>query len=617
VALATAASLCAISTVATSLRDSIVSQLGHNVRRACKAEDASTSDRFCEQESDQGPECSCQEVCHVWGDPYVAPFWSECAVKSMSNAKKTYTLWHLPEKPGRAAIEITNTIFELNRRADYVEAVFINGEMVLHVDNCTDEHGSATNAAEISTFDTHSDRLLASMVHEAQASGAEALPIRDTDVTITVKAICFFKRVWHLKATVTIVDNGVGKYDDMSFHSVNLNTTTPMFADDTGACVSPAEVATQKNLNCGRRSSEKSTEGRTCSCGTGCSVYGDPRVFDFYAKRPEKTRDASGSVKFTPCDSEHNCFKLDKAKKVNKDPSKTVLFSFGDIFGVDIRIDKCEYVREFNVYMFNPQRAKDCEITTYPGIPESVDDMSLSEDDVEAQYGNVAYRAKDLCRGSTAQQRTTVQVPSDLNGRTWNSDFSEGYDLGIYAKLVSGKFMRLNRGGTVKQCAKMNSISESDVVELIDYGTTQVTGKCHKTKFSSRRYFNLCIKRSNVIRTAYEPLFDTVKRVRFRKINKYLHPEQDQSRSMSNATASEEFSSLLLAMEDDPVVGGYCPLGQNSLGNSKYRPDDKIHYMDVQLGRGGTTMSLTNAPTLPPSLDDQALDDRSLEDESD
>jgi len=534
----------------------------------------------------------------------------------MRNVRKTYTLWHLPETPGRQAITITNTVFR-KKRADWVEAVFIDGNLLLHVDNCTDIYDSATNERKVEFLTTNSDlKLFKALENGAQASEAQEL---NEDVKIEVTSHCHFhsgREVWHLQVAIEIEDEGAGKFKDVSFTEANLNSSTPMFANDEGECIFPEGYRKrERDLNCARRSEakrgqERSPEGRQCACESGCSIYGDPYVYDFYTPTPNETESTSGSTISRSCTKESGCFKLEKRKKLKKDPRKRVLFSFGDLFGVKLNVDRCEFTKEISILMHNPHTIPECMISSFPGKYDGIDDMQLSDAEADMQYSNVQLIAKCVCDGPTAQSRQLLQVPSQQHARTWYSPLPSGYDLGIYAKLRSGKFMRLKRDGSVNECAEKNNIDVNEVVELVDYGAAQVTTKCHymRDKGKTKPYFNVCVRRSELIRTPYEPLFNTVKRVKFRKLSKYLKPGEQQE-LMANATSFEEYRSLLLAMDQGIAVGGYCPLGQNVIQGSVHHSDDHIYYMPALLADKDTS-SVINC-TLAPSMDDQALDDQS------
>jgi len=496
---------------AVSLRDQLVTALGGALQAtttnySCKydAEDGDR-DRFCEpmvnsrgidiQSRRNG--CNCQEICHVWGDPHLAPFYSPCSAYTM-NTPGTYTLYMIPKEQGREELHLEAVVGEPRTSSRGSEPVYIVGlklddKMFMSVDECYDKNGKAMiGESQTGSRMVQSDAAL--------KRGA------DPDTRIVWTSTCSERHsAVHLSVTISVEDyntlNGAGS-------GLTEGKSTVMFAKDWGVCTDPfkygsgetdasSELAVSllevddNKLTCKRKSEIKTNQGvdgRECTCNAQCSVFGDPNVHDFL-EDPKSTE----------------TFKIPGEGTMKSAYEQgRVLYEFTDNFAVFAHMNACEHIEELEI-LVNKNYAptlgrKDCTPIGYD--PEK--EVPLSD------FKVFRFNANDLCKTDedfAAETRKSIVFPSESDTRYY-SPAVEGLDFGMYGVLdpsssSAGAYTsaRVSRDTRLKACPVTNSkqTTSEPFQSFLDMGGVRVTMKCHRTRSTKRlestAFFNVCIER--------------------------------------------------------------------------------------------------------------------------
>mmetsp|Transcript_14141 Transcript_14141/g.45311 ORF Transcript_14141/g.45311 Transcript_14141/m.45311 type:complete len:577 (+) Transcript_14141:52-1782(+) len=540
-----AAALCAGQVQGTSLRDSLLASLDAEAdlgrRHSCKEEEAKSKrfaardlqDRYCENGSKRAESCSCNEVCHIWGDPHAAPFWSSCS-SHLKKREGIFPFWVLPAREGRIGVDISANVFR-EKRDYWIKELLVNNESVMHVDNCTLDGGAPTNFIASNTFQLRSDANLAS-----------GNLVNDVDVTYT--SYCYYKHsTWHLNVTIAVQDNGATRsvFTDLSPQGGEdgVPDSTIMFSDDSGVCVDPRPYISKKTLNCGRESDIKVADaihGRDCSCSSQCATYGDPYLYDLFATQPEN---GNGDA----CKGE--CFKLPKSRVLNRPnlfgDQGRILYNFKNRFAVQIQLNKCEQIKAVKVFYLRPDaRIQSCN-KTYASHA-----MSITSLDPEDAIDVTEYTAENLCSKETDfdfNDRTRYLIPSTVKDAHIFSEDLKGFDLGRFVRMRDGQILELPRDSDVKQCFKPD-----DVEDIMDMGSVQIVLKCHRV-VTKQPYFNLCVERNEINVVKYNRDMDTRRKIKISSLLQ-LDPAADGAASLR----------FLEEMETAAMTGGWCALGRRT-----------------------------------------------------
>jgi len=518
----------------------------------------SEQDRYCEANYLPLEACGCKEVCHIWGDPHVSPFFSACSTTSMSKPK-VYTFFELPANasdPDRIPIKVTGKVEKIMNRFKFVTELYV------------DYAGEVEGGSGPSSFDGAQPLITAKDCdNNLNEYLRYAFPLLDTpeeSVILYLTAVCETKHANHLNVTLTITDN-VKSIDTESINTLldlaqstqiepqrmssEMPDSTSRFPDDFGVCTDPRKYGDSSRKGYGKNpfwmhgdKCKRPTsygDGRDCACGAQCSAFGDPHVHPFSSKHK-----AGGG------------FKADITKAEFR-----VMYSVFPTYSGVISVNECGFTTGyFAVYL------KD--VLPDPENLYNPDNYRVNE-----------YVAADLCSADSdtaSLTRKVIHAPQPVaqsntdilaNDEAVYSQSYSGYQVGKFLVYDDGTSQVIPRNmedniATFIQHTKASSESSAEVASVVDFGGVQAILKCHGTEVSkrfptSRPYFNICIEHGN--------------------INADAPPVDDSSESrISRLTprASSPVTASMLAIEKVLETGGWCATGA-AKNKSKKRFDNR------------------------------------------
>mmetsp|Transcript_20776 Transcript_20776/g.52671 ORF Transcript_20776/g.52671 Transcript_20776/m.52671 type:complete len:581 (-) Transcript_20776:53-1795(-) len=505
-------------------------------------------DRFCERSNKVAETCTCNEVCNVWGHPFVAPFWSKCAV-NVVNEPGSYPVWYLPPTKGRDEVNITAAVDPAESGGFAVTGLYVNDDLVMLAEDCVDSlTGSPTEYVATDIISLKSDNLLARK------------PKAEDDVSVIWKSLCTWKNSrWQLNVTVIIKDNGATKSTAMDStvpdDVATIPSSTIMFAKDSGLCVDPRDyINGARRLICGRVSDSKAgldMDARECSCSSQCAAYGKPWVYDLFAKHPKNGGKDECSSK------NKECFALPAGDNVESRQDQ-VLYNFKNRFAAEAVMDECKHISAVRLYFLRKRdRVARCNRGFQPeSITSYEDPEDLAMDEISA--AEVCVNEEDF----DFTDRKRLLIPSETMRTRFFSPDLNGYDLGLFARMDDGDLLEIPRDKDVKECLNPNRVTE-----LIDFGGVQVILKCHRL-VTGTPYFNVCVERNGVRRAEYRADMDTTKRLHIDRLLLQVDPESVEGADRRT----------LLAVEAAAQSGGHCAVGEAlKTGGYTYRESSAVH----------------------------------------
>eukprot|EP00515_Schizochytrium_aggregatum_P020955 CAMPEP_0202118316 /NCGR_PEP_ID=MMETSP0965-20130614/43088_1 /ASSEMBLY_ACC=CAM_ASM_000507 /TAXON_ID=4773 /ORGANISM="Schizochytrium aggregatum, Strain ATCC28209" /LENGTH=604 /DNA_ID=CAMNT_0048688239 /DNA_START=55 /DNA_END=1869 /DNA_ORIENTATION=- len=453
--------------------------------RSCvkPADDRNTEDRYCESNFKPASVCGCKEVCHIWGDPHVSPFFSGCSEVSMKKPG-VYTLYQIPENPNwpdRLPIKIEGEVIRSERnKYRFVKKLMIDDRVVMSVADCKEN---------VNTLFKNKYVILDNSVNQT---------------LLTVESNCNQRHELHLNVTISL-DNGIKGADDNDLATIlsdaqqavrgtmnadGVPESTVYFDDDFGVCTDPLKYSnpnangapqSSNSYNYGKnpfwsRSEECSrpsglADGAECSCNQQCAAYGDPHMYDFPRKQ-ELGNDFLANV---------------------KDPKNRVIYSAAPYYSAVVAIDECAYIRKFwAIY------AKDVAVNANPEDP--------------VNYHVVTYDASELCADESdvdpadrtkyfAPQQVVdpgVSATAAIDSMVYDPTV-QGFNTGTFVKFDDNSVEPVPRS-LQSNPEQFISIWNKSPNSIIETGGVQAVLKCHTTEDRDvRRYFNVCIERKGVL----------------------------------------------------------------------------------------------------------------------
>eukprot|EP00514_Thraustochytrium_sp_LLF1b_P010774 CAMPEP_0184540520 /NCGR_PEP_ID=MMETSP0199_2-20130426/685_1 /TAXON_ID=1112570 /ORGANISM="Thraustochytrium sp., Strain LLF1b" /LENGTH=635 /DNA_ID=CAMNT_0026934125 /DNA_START=176 /DNA_END=2083 /DNA_ORIENTATION=- len=519
-------------------------------------------DRYCESVFQELPACGCKEVCHIWGDPHVSPFFSACSEVSM-HKPGMYTLYELPPNDNeyRQPIKIQGEVEKLkNKKSGATVGKFVTALYITY-DNTEEGEDDNNLTPNEYMFDGVTPVFSAADCDENVNTDFQHYfplyvnPTNDSQlVMLRVRANCNAKhydahKTYHLNTTIEFLDQLTGAEDENVNNLLNLAAdrsagsrartysmpdSTSIFPDDSGVCVDPLgydnsqSYTTKKNpvpfwlMNEECKRPSGLSDGRVCGCSQQCAAFGDPHIFAFN-EVPKLS----------------NSFKADTTR-----PEFRVLYSVAPYYSAVVEVNDCNFIVGFyGVYLKS-------DAGTDLTDPENYD----------VAYYNAAEECDTLETVSPAT-RKKVHAPQQVVVQTTGvaSINARAYDHALKG-FNAGTFLVDNKGSTTAVPRKFESnvkdfvtAQSSETASVLLAGGVQAILKCHASEPDKNgemmKYFNACIMRTD--------------------INVDPAPTDDSRRVLSGKLSKDPGTGGLLAIEQALQSDGWCATGEGLKYNKR------------------------------------------------
>jgi hypothetical protein len=490
------------------------------LHKNCKNDNTKTEDRMCEPSEDNNGQARCNDCvqsCHVWGDPHMVTFDSECAVSVFFHpgqyiywgqinkaASQEFIIW---AEVGIKNSDIGNKPWVLKA---YVQdpsrpAMFPDEKtLVADANDCTKK-------GEVLFSDTK--KMWSDHAWANKDSGS----VKDVDVTTLIK--CRKKHgPWQLEIYTEVHDE-LSKQSP-SFSKLDVfpySTSTQFFWNDFGACVNPYSfgdkpwdgqieswnlpVDEEQNRalraaeECNRVSSMGSQAGHVCKCSMECALWGDPHVKTFWKK---STRTASRS------------FQMPKASTGALTDELSFVYQMQNKFAVRVEVDDCELINTVTVYAMKESVQRQMN---------GCNNKALTTEWINSNdFQRFRFVADEECQDRTdtggngrAKRKTIMWPSSDDDSKEFYDEDLGGMFLGRSVMTAAGRLVPIPTDmnpNNVQKCATdalsaagVSTASGEDQVRFdVDMGTAKIVLKCHNRAGSKdlKPYFNLCVNRDNI-----------------------------------------------------------------------------------------------------------------------
>lgn len=491
------------------------------LHKNCKNDNTKTEDRMCEPSDDNNGEARCNDCiqsCHVWGDPHMVTFDSECAVsvffepgqyifwgQKNDKADQKYVIW--------AEVEMKGS--DMGEKPWIVKAYIQDPSRPVKFPETKTLVADAADCKKVGeTIYTDSKKMWSDAGWANRADGGT----KDVDVVTMIK--CRKKHgPWQLEIYTEV-------HDEESLRSPSFNkldvfpykTSTTFFWNDFGACVNPYSfgdkpttslpqvnnlpVDEEQNLQlrakeeCNRKSKMGSQAGRICKCSMECALWGDPHVKTFWKKSTRKAK---------------NSFQMPKASTGALTDELSFVYQMQNRMAVRVQVDDCELINTVTVYALKESAQKK--------MTECNQKALTTEWLASNDFKRFEFVADDLCTdrtdtgGNGKDKRKTIMWPSaDAESAEFYDENFGGMSLGRSLMTGAGRLvpvpadMNTNK---VQQCATdalsaagVSIASDEDHLVRwdVNMGTAKVVLKCHNRAGSRnlKPYFNLCVQRDNI-----------------------------------------------------------------------------------------------------------------------
>lgn len=490
------------------------------LHKNCKNDNTKTEDRMCEPSEDNNGQARCNDCiqsCHVWGDPHMVTFDSECAVSVFfkpgqyiywgqinQQANQEFIIW---AEVGLRPSSIGNKPWILQA---YVQdpgrpAMFPDEKtLVADAKDCT-------KVGEVLFAD--SKKMWSDAAFENRKNGGT----KDVDVVTEIK--CRNKHgPWQLEIYMEVHDEKSRQSPRFSqLDAFPYSTSTTFMWNDFGACVNPYSFGDKPwegeikpwhlpvdeeqnrklraNEECQRKSSMGSAAGRTCKCTMQCALWGDPHVKTFWKK---SSRTASRS------------FQMPKASKGALTDELSFVYQMQNKIAVRVEVDDCELINTVTVYAMKE---------SVQNQMNGCNNKALTTDWLNSNdFKRFRFVADELCMDRTdtggngrGNRKTIVWPTPDDDSAEFYDETYGGMFLGRSVMTSAGRLVPISpdmNTNKVQNCAKsalkaagVSVASGEDEVRFdVDMGTAKVVLKCHNRDGSKelKPYFNVCVNRDNI-----------------------------------------------------------------------------------------------------------------------
>jgi len=526
--------------------------VGSNFNDYCKPDDPNNEVRECEKQTKAIPyaankvaNCeSCVQRCHVWGDPHMAPFLSDCTV-SVFSQEMTYTFWKVSQ--GSFELDITVRVEREKSKIGkkpWIHDMFVNGELKASKDSCK---GNAPEGTAIALF---SNEYYMMSDHMYANGGKKA----KDDVKITLKAQCVRKHnVWGLEILLELNDEGTMEHDGVDSQPLPYSMSTRMLKNDVGACVDflkygqaekfepytnvpssgpeyeelvKTALTNDKDFNCGRCSDPTQVDDagnrnggatgcavlappnvetgepfdqktRKCGCVASCSIFGDPYVTSLYTV-PSRAASKKAMARNKKKYGDANFQVLSGLPATGQ-----VLYQIQNQYAVMFGLDPCAFMSTVQVFILKKNLLKkyqSCNADDKAKYPPNYD-FKVEDFDV---YN---YDAAELCADNSdfnhKDRKSFTAPPADSEHY---DPYVDAYKIGLSASVsrdgentlypldVSARYF--NTKDNVQTCLNKANI-QGTLESFQDQGSVRTVLKCHRNA-KNIPYFNVCIYRDGM-----------------------------------------------------------------------------------------------------------------------
>jgi hypothetical protein len=493
------------------------------LHKNCKNDNTKTEDRMCEPSEDNNGKANCNDCvqsCHVWGDPHMVTFDSECAV-SVFFTPGQYIFWGQQNKEANQEFiiwaEVGKKDSDIGNKPWVLKAYIQDSS---RLDMFPDERTLVADANDCTkkgeTLFTDKKKMWSDSAWAKRAAG-DGDSVKDVDVVTMIK--CRKKHgPWQLEIYTEVhdekspVSQKLSKLDVFPYH-----TSTTFFWSDFGACVNPYSFGDKpfegeidpSNLpvdeeqnralraaeECQRTSTMGSQAGRVCKCSMECALWGDPHVKTFWKK---SSRTASRS------------FQMPKASTGALTDEMSFVYQMQNRFAVRVEVDDCELINTVTVYAMKESVQKQMNGCNNKALTTEW----LNSND----FKKFRFVADEECQDKTdtgangrGKRKTIVWPTSDDDSKEFYNEELGGMFLGRSVVTNAGRLVPIPldmNPNKVQQCATsalsaagVSTASGEDLVRFdVDMGTAKIVLKCHNRagQKSLRPYFNLCVNRDNI-----------------------------------------------------------------------------------------------------------------------